>query len=107
MKTLLILLIAVLLFFPKDIFAHSAVQVIEMTADGFVPQEITIDENSSLIFVNKDKVAHWPASNPHPIHSIYPAFDPKKPIGQGDSWSFKPGAGTWKYHDHLFRISEV
>ena len=101
MKIFLLILIALSLFFPKNIYAHSEVTVVEMTADGFSPQEITIDENSSVIFLNKDKEAHWPASNPHPVHSIYSEFDPKKPIQPGESWPFKPRAGTWKYHDHL------
>ena len=101
MKTLLLLLIVLSLFFPNNISAHSQVQVVEMTSDGFSPQEITIDESSSIIFVNKDKEAHWPASNPHPVHSIYPQFDPRKPIQTGESWPFKPKVGTFRYHDHL------
>ena len=102
MKIFLFLLIVLSLFFPQNISAHSTVKIVEITADGFVPQEITIDENSSVIFLNKDKEAHWPASDPHPIHSIYPVFDPRRPILPGESWSFKPRVGVWKYHDHLF-----
>lgn len=90
------------LFLPKAIFAHSEVQVIEMTSNGFEPQNITIDENSTVIFINKDKVDRWPASNVHPTHDIYPQFDPRQPIEVGQSWSFKPTkVGEWKYHDHL------
>ena len=82
--------------------AHSETQVIEMTSSGFVPTEVTVDQNTTIIFLNKDTQARWPASNLHPTHEIYSEFDPKKPIEPGGSWSFKPKkAGIWKYHDHL------
>lgn len=101
-KNLLIGLIFLMLFFPKQSIAHSQTQVIEMTPDGFMPSEITIDENSSIIFVNKDTKIRWPASNVHPTHELYPEFDPKKPISTGESWPFNPKrVGEWRYHDHL------
>ena len=96
-------LIIVIFALPRNIFAHSAVQVIEMTSDGFNPAEVTIDQNSSVIFINKDIDERWPASNTHPTHELYPEFDPKRPIAPEESWAFKPkDAGEWKYHDHLF-----
>lgn len=83
-------------------FAHSQTQVIEITVDGFMPSEITVDTNSTIFFLNKDKESHWPASNPHPTHNLYPQFDPQMPIESGKSWAFKPTRiGEWKYHDHL------
>ena len=99
----LLLLIFISLFFPEKIFSHSKVQIIEMTSSGFNPSEVTIDENSSVIFLNKDSESRWPASNTHPTHELYPEFDPRKPIAPGESWAFKPkNIGDWKYHDHLF-----
>lgn len=87
---------------PTSVFAHSQIQVIKMTTNGFEPQEVTLDENSTLIFKNDDKVPRWPASNIHPTHDLYPEFDPKGEIAPGESWSFKPKkAGKWNYHDHL------
>lgn len=88
---------------PESVFAHSQTQVIEMIPAGFQPQQVEVDENTTIIFVNKDEKARWPASNTHPTHDIYPEFDPKKPIPAGESWSFKDlKAGEWKYHDHLY-----
>ncbi len=101
-KFALALFSALILFFPYQISAHSETQVIEMTADGFIPQKATVDVNSAVIFINKDGKAHWPASNTHPTHELYPEFDPKRAIAPGQSWAFKPKrAGVWKYHDHL------
>lgn len=102
-RVVLIWLILIVLFLPKQTFAHSQTQIIEMSPDGFEPQSVTVDENSTIIFVNKDSEAHWPASNVHPTHEIYPEFDPRKPINPGESWPFKPKrVGAWRYHDHLF-----
>jgi len=86
----------------SSLSAHSNLVIVQMSKDGFEPNEVTIDENQTVLFVNKDEIARWPASNVHPTHELYPEFDPKKPIEPTKSWSFKPKkVGTWKYHDHL------
>lgn len=91
------------MFIPKEIFAHSQIQVIEMTSNGFKPESVSIDQNSSVIFINRDNVGHWPASNVHPTHELFPEFDPRRPIEPGQSWAFRPKkTGEWKFHDHLF-----
>lgn len=84
-------------------YAHSSIQAVEMTSEGFAPNEITVDQNQTIIFINKDEKPRWPASNVHPTHEIYPQFDSKEPIKPGKSWVFKPQkVGEWRYHDHLF-----
>ena len=103
MKRLLLLFLLLSFLFPHKIFAHSEVQIIEMTENGFEPDAVTVDQNSTIIFLNKDTQPHWPASNPHPTHELYPEFDPRQEVVQTESWSFRPKKiGTWKYHDHLF-----
>ena len=102
MLKLIIFLLLLFLTPAGLVSAHSSTQVIEMTPAGFVPPEASVDQNTTIIFLNKDSKARWPASNIHPTHDIYPEFDPKRPIEPGNSWAFKPKkAGTWKYHDHL------
>lgn len=103
MKVVVFLLVFSLLAFLSGIaLAHSDTQIIEMTPEGFSPDPVTIDQNSSVIFVNKDSQPRWPASNVHPTHEIYPEFDSREPIKPGASWVFKPErTGTFKYHDHL------
>lgn len=87
---------------PTSVLAHSSVQVIKMAPQNFEPNNVTVDENSTIIFVNQDTVPRWPASDFHPTHDLYPEFDTKKAIQPGESWSFKPKkTGAWKYHDHL------
>lgn len=73
-----------------------------MKADSFEPETLNIKKGTSISFKNEDLKSKWPASNLHPTHEIYPAFDPQKPIESGQSWQFRfDKAGTWKYHDHL------
>lgn len=88
--------------FTPIVDAHVSTVVIKMTANGFEPREVTIDENSIINFANKDTVDRWPASNVHPTHELYGNLDPKKPIAPGDFWIFKAQqVGIWKIHDHL------
>lgn len=73
-----------------------------MDEDGFKPQEISVNQNSVIEFKNNGKQQHWPASDPHPTHDLYPEFDPQKPINPGESWKFKvQKVGKWNFHDHL------
>lgn len=76
--------------------------VIEMTEDGFVPDTVRITRGTTVRFINRDNLGHWPASDLHPSHTIYPEFDPKKPIPPGEEWSFTfDQIGEWGMHDHL------
>ncbi len=101
MLQFLFLITTLSLFHPLNIYAHGN-QVVEMTETGFIPTELTIDQNTWVTFVNQDTRPHWPASNPHPTHTLYRDFDPKKPLLPGETWKFQTGKiGTWRYHDHL------
>src|SRR5689334_8151471 len=62
--------------------------IIKMTEDGFKPDHIHIKKGTKVRFVNKDKVFHWPASDFHPTHGLYPEFDPRVPIAMGKEWDF-------------------
>jgi len=79
-------------------------KVHEVTYDGtnFTPKQLTVKVGDTVVFKNNGSSAFWPASAPHPQHTNYPEFDPKKAIAAGGSWSFVfTKAGTWGYHDHL------
>ncbi|TSC57457.1 MAG: hypothetical protein Greene041619_1144 [Candidatus Peregrinibacteria bacterium Greene0416_19] len=84
--------------------AHAVATVaVTVTEEGFNPQRVHILQGDTVRFDNAGKSAHWPASNIHPSHGIYPAFDPKQGITPGESWSFRfTKPGTWKMHDHLY-----
>lgn len=75
---------------------------INMTSDGFQPDEIKITKGTKVIFKNTDSFYHWPASDLHPSHGIYPEFDPRKTVEPGQSWSFVfDSVGEWGMHDHI------
>jgi plastocyanin len=82
----------------------------EITSSGFKPNNITIKQNDTVVFINKDINEHWPASAVHPTHSVYPekggcigsTFDACKGLKQNENFTFTfTHKGQWKYHDHL------
>ena len=73
-----------------------------MKDNKFEPEIIKVEKNQKVVFKNQDTKPHWPASNLHPTHGIYPEFDPQQSVNPGDEWSFIFNkVGKWKYHDHL------
>lgn len=92
-----------LLCVSTPLYAHeTTTETILITQDGFDPQELSIEQDTEVTFINNDTIEHWPASNPHPTHDVYPDFDPAKAIPPGKSWVFTfEKQGTWRYHDHL------
>lgn len=84
--------------------------IVEITAAGFSPNTLTIKQGDKVTFVNRDTAKHWPASDIHPTHTLYPEtggcigskFDACKGLAQGESYSFVFNIkGNWGYHDHL------
>lgn len=75
---------------------------VEMTSEGFIPDEIKITKGTKVTFKNSDSFYHWPASDLHPSHSKYAEFDPRRTIEPGESWSFVfDKVGEWGMHDHI------
>jgi plastocyanin len=76
--------------------------VVLMNQDEYEPSEVSVKKGSTVVFVNKSSDWRWPASNLHPTHDIYPAFDPKEPVAPENSWMFRfDQVGEWRMHDHL------
>src|SRR5690606_8441132 len=61
---------------------------IVLTNNGFVPSEVAIKKGTTVTFSTDPGRPFSPASNLHPNHEEYPAFDPKEPIPPGETWSF-------------------
>lgn len=76
-------------------------KVIEITAAGFVPPELTIKSGTAVRFVNRDVMEHWPASGVHPTHQLCPGFDPLRPLAQDEAYRYVFSAPkTCPFHDH-------
>ncbi|MBI2137686.1 hypothetical protein HYU12_04175 [Candidatus Woesearchaeota archaeon] len=85
-------------------------KTVEISSAGFNPAAVKINVGDTVTWINKDSVAHWPASAQHPTHTVYPEaggcigsrFDACRELAEGESFSFTfSHAGEWKYHDHL------
>lgn len=70
-------------------------------SNGFSPMSITIKSGDAVTWVNNDTTTHTVNSNPHPIHTDYPALNVVGEILPGLNKSFTfPKSGTYGYHDH-------
>ncbi len=73
-----------------------------LEADGFQPTQLTIKKGDTVKFTTTLDKLFWPASDPHPTHSSFSDFDPKRGLKFDESWQYKFNkAGEWTYHDHL------
>ena len=98
---LICLLLAVVSIVAFLHFKHTNITVIR-TESGFVPSRVVIEVGDSITFKTAIGKDFWPASNSHPTHDLYPAFDPKRALKSVESWTFIfDRAGVWGFHDHL------
>ncbi len=75
---------------------------ISIDDQGFTPSTVTIAAGTTVVFTNNGQALHWPASDPHPIHTDLSGFDARKGLTTGESYSFTfSKTGTFGMHDHL------
>ena len=95
-------LLALSIFFVRRPTAPVMHADIVLTDGGFTPATITLRKGGTVTFSTNVARPFWPASNDHPTHLIYPAFDPKQPVAANSTWSFTfVRVGDWGFHDHL------
>ncbi|MDO8648318.1 MAG: S-layer homology domain-containing protein [Candidatus Peregrinibacteria bacterium] len=72
------------------------------TADGFTPSVLHIKKGDTVSFQNDTTSEMWVASNPHPTHTDFSAFDAEKAYGQAETYIYTFNQiGTFRYHNHL------
>lgn len=75
--------------------------IVNYTDAGFNPSSLEIKVGETVQFVNQSNGGMWVASGPHPSHTAYPEFDPKRNIPSGETYEFTfTKIGEWKYHNH-------
>jgi plastocyanin len=75
---------------------------INISGGNYSPSTLTIKKGSKVTFTNTDTALRWPASNPHPTHTDYAGFDPRKGLALNETYSFTfNNVGSWRFHDHL------
>ncbi len=85
----------------SEVTGEPAVTIVR-TDSGYEPNEVTIQKGDIVLWKNESSEFHWPASDLHPTHGIYPEFDPLRPLDTGEDWKFQfDKVGTWKFHDHI------
>ncbi|OGI67204.1 hypothetical protein A3A05_00565 [Candidatus Nomurabacteria bacterium RIFCSPLOWO2_01_FULL_41_12] len=96
-------------YFTNPMVKNGMITVI-INDKGFSPEKIIVPQGTTVKWVNQDERPHWPASNFHPTHSLYPEqggcigslFDACRSLKEGEYYSFKFDiAGIWPVHDHL------
>lgn len=74
---------------------------ITYTANGFTPQNMTVEVGTKVIWVNNSGAGMQVSSSPHPLHTDNPEMN-QKVVGDGESVSFVfEEGGTYRYHNHL------
>jgi len=72
--------------------------VVEMTGFAFVPEKITVNKGTKIIWINKDSVGHSIKSDPHPEHSLFPEMNSSDlSLDQSYSFIFEK-EGVYSYH---------
>lgn len=69
---------------------------------SFSPAQVKAKPGTKINFVNQSSSPMWVASDPHPVHTDFSAFDAEKSSTQGQTYSFtfdKPG--KYDFHNHL------
>ncbi len=75
---------------------------ISISDTGFAPATVRVKAGTTVTFMNNGQALHWPASNPHPVHTDLPGLDAKKGLATGEDYSFTfSKVGTWGFHDNL------
>ncbi len=94
----------------QELSPEKTTNTVIITAEGFTPRTITVNDGEDVTWINKDSQEHWPASAVHPLHNNYPEpggcvgskFDACKGLTTNGQFVFTfAQRGEWFYHDHL------
>lgn len=81
---------------------ETSAATIHVTAQGFEPRDVEIAKGESILFINDDASAHWPASDVHPLHTTCPGFDALRGLNTGEQYRVTfTKSQTCPFHDHL------
>src|SRR3989338_9888914 len=62
--------------------------IVDYTDAGYDPDRLRVPLGTSVTWRNESSKPMWTASDPHPMHTIYPEFDAKVGVEPGGSYSF-------------------
>lgn len=78
------------------------VYTVSYNSAGATPKTLTIHAGDAVIFKNTTATEVWPASDPHPTHSLCAGFDARRGLKNGEEYTLTfPDVKTCTYHSHL------
>ena len=87
---------------PNASVGQAKTVTIARTAAGYEPRDVVVAKGTTIVWENQSNHFHWPASDPYPSHTNYPAFDAGRALAPGESWQFTfDRVGQWGFHDHI------
>ena len=93
--TVLFFIIGFLLY-KSNFTKTTKIITVAITEEGFSPSKVVISKGDTVVWVNNGEKLHWPASNYHPTHNLYPEtggclgskFDACKGLSKEETYSF-------------------
>lgn len=76
-------------------------KIITYADTGYHPEYLDVPKNTVLYFLDVSHYPMWTASDPHPVHTDYSAFDARRAYHFGEVYAFQfPETGTYAWHNH-------
>lgn len=73
-----------------------------VSSAGFSPNSLQINAGQTVVWTNRDRAAHWIASDPYPQDNYLPSLNSSSSLKAGSSYSYTfDRSGTYAYHDNL------
>lgn len=86
---------------PTSVAKEEVFEIL-ISENGLSKNNLAIKAGDTVKFTNNDSATHWPASGPHPTHTLCPGFDSLRELKQGETYSFTFNkAGVCQFHDHI------
>lgn len=86
---------------PNNQAAKLKEEFVTLSKSGFEPQNITIAQNTRVIFLNKSGTDATVNSDNHPTHKLYPELNLGMFSNNSSVQTVFANSGNYTYHNHL------
>jgi hypothetical protein len=90
-------------FHSSSVTSHieSPIQNVIYTNSGYISDYVEVSVGTPIFFWNRSRLPMWTASDPHPIHTDFSAFDAHRSYMPGSFYAYVfQKTGTYAYHNH-------
>lgn len=86
---------------PSPSATQAEETMVTLTSSGYSPASLTVKAGTKVIFINKSGKTSTVDSDPHPVHTSFPALN-LGAFKDGEILTFTfDKIGTYGYHNHL------